>query len=183
MWNLNKLNKSIPACLRVVKTNLQKPTALGVSENGQCMAIGFERGNVSIYKGDVARDRTKSVKNVIFGTSSIRGISFKQIGKVTQMFVCSDSGVFLYTIQGRDKEFKSTLDTTSGGMLTTCCWLQTGHNEGYFMVGRDDAIYCYTIDGRAPCYAFDGRKVLIRWFRSHLLMVTSPLRDNPFQHK
>lgn len=177
------MNKSIPACLRAVKTNLQKPTALGVSENGQCMAIGFERGNVSIYKGDVARDKTKTVKNLILGTASIRGISFKQIGKVTQIFVCSDSGVFLYTIQGRDKEFKSTLDTTSGSMLTTCCWLQTGHNEGYFMVGRDDAIYCYTADGRAPCYAFDGRKVLIRWFRSHLLMVTAPLRENPLNPK
>lgn len=180
---MSKLNKSIPACLRVVKTNLQKPSALGVSENGQCMAIGFERGNVSIYKGDVARDKTKAVKNVTFGTAAIRGIAFKQTGKVTQMFVCSDSGVFLYTIQGRDKEFKSTLDTTTGTTLTTCCWLQTGHNEGYFMVGRDDAIYCYTIDGRAPCYAFDGRKFLIRWFRSHLLMVTAPVRENASNQK
>lgn len=169
--------------MRAVKTNLQKPTALGVSENGQCMAIGFERGNVSIYKGDVARDKTKTVKNLILGTASIRGISFKHVGKVTQIFICSDSGVFLYTIQGRDGEFKSTLDSTSGNMLTTCCWLQTGHNEGYFMVGRDDAIYCYTADGRAPCYAFDGRKVLIRWFRSHLLMVTAPLRENPLNPK
>lgn len=147
------------------------------------MAIGFERGNVSIYKGDVARDKSKTVKNVIFGTASIRGISFKQTGKATLIFICSDSGVFLYTLQGRDSELKATLDTTSGAMLTTCCWLQTGHNEGYFMVGRDDAIYCYTADGRAPCYAFDGRKVLIRWFRSHLLMVTAPLRDNPLQPK
>lgn len=166
-----------------MKTNLQKPTALGVSENGQCMAIGFERGNVSIYKGDIARDKTKTVKNLTFGTAAIRGISFKQVGKVTQMFICSDSGVFMYTIQGREKEFKSTLDTTSGNMLTTCSWLQTGHNEGYFMIGRDDAIYCYTADGRAPCYAFDGRKVLIRWFRSHLLMVTAPLHENPLQPK
>lgn len=166
-----------------MKTNLQKPTALGVAENGQCMAIGFERGNISIYKGDIARDKTKALKNIIFGTAAIRGICFKQTNKLTQMFVCSDSGVFLYTIQGRDKEFKSTLDIPDRNMLTSCCALQTGHNEGYFMVGRDDAIYCYTVDGRAPCYAFDGRKVLIRWFRSHLLMVTAPLRDNPFQQK
>jgi len=182
VWNLNKLNKSIPACVRAVKTNLQKPTALGVLENGQLMAIGFERGNVSIYKGDIARDKTKTVKSVTFGTASIRGISIKQVGKVTQMFVCSDSGVYLYTLHGRDKEFKSVLDATTG--MTSCSWLQTGgHNEGYFMVGRDDAIYCYTSDGRAPCYAFDGRKSLIRWFRSHLLIVTCPLRDNPLQHK
>lgn len=165
-----------------MKTNIQKPTALSVAENGQCMAIGFERGNVSIYKGDIARDKTKSMKNVTFGTSAIQGISIKTIAKVIQIFICSDSGVYMYTIESRDKEFKSAqFDQPPKNILTTCSWLQTGHNDGYFMVGRDDAIYCYTSDGRAPCYAFEGRKVLIRWFRSHLLIVTSPLHDTSLQ--
>jgi vacuolar protein sorting-associated protein 11 len=183
VWNLNKLIKSVPSCLKQVKTNIQKPTALAVAENGQCMAIGFERGNVSIYKGDIARDKTKSVKNLTFGTSTIQGISIKTIGKVIQIFVCSDSGVYMYVIEGRDKESAkpAVFDQPPKNILTTCSWLQTGHNDGYFMVGRDDAIYCYTADGRAPCYAFDQRKVLIRWFRSHLLMVTTPIHDNFMQ--
>lgn len=164
--------------MRSMKTNIQKPTALAVSENGQFMAIGFERGNISVYKGDVARDKSKNVRNLTFGTSSIRGIAFKQVAKATQMFVCSDSGVYLFTMHSRDKEFKSHLDTITGTSPTTSFCLQSGHNEGFFMVGRDDAIYCYTADGKAPCYAFDGRKAIIRWFRSHLLIVTSPLRDN-----
>lgn len=168
----------MPACLRQVKTNIQKPTALAVAENGQCLAIGFERGNVSIYRGDVARDKTKIIKNLTFGTAAIKGISIKTVGKVIQVFICSDSGVFMYTIQGREKEFKSTFDTPPNNIMTTCSWLQKGQNDGYFMVGRDDAIYCYTADGRAPCYAFEGRKVLIRWFRSNLLMVTLPAHDN-----
>ncbi|KAG5679401.1 hypothetical protein PVAND_008969 [Polypedilum vanderplanki] len=184
VWNLNKLIKSIPACVRTVKTNLQRATALGVSENGQHMAIGFERGNITVYKGDIARDKTKSVKNITFGTASIKGIEFKQVGKITHMFVCSDSGVYLYTMHSRDKELKNVLDTSSANMVMTCKWLQTAANsEGYFMVGRDDAIYCYTTEGRAPCYAFDGRKVLIRWFRNHLLMVTCPIMENPLQTK
>ncbi len=136
IWNLSKVNKEVPALLRTVKTPLQKPTALGVSEGGQYMAIGFDRGNVTFYKGDIARDRTKTLKTLTFGTAAIRGIEFKHSGKNTLMFICSDSGVYLYTIQGRDKEFKSVLDNVASP--TTCCALQTGHNEGHFMVGRDD---------------------------------------------
>lgn len=183
VWNLNKLNKSIPACVKSAKTNIQRPTALGVSENGQHMAIGFERGNISIYFGDMSRDKTKAVKNVTFGNTAIKGIAFKQMGKIVHMFVCSDSGVYLYTIQGRDKEIKNVLDTVSANITTSSCCLQMAgaNSEGYFMVGRDDAVYCYTPEGRAPCYAFDGRKVLVRWFRSHLLMVTSSLRENQTQ--
>jgi hypothetical protein len=167
VWNLNKLNKSIPACVRSGKTNLQKPTALAVSENGQYIAIGFERGNVTVYKGDILRDKSKSIKNLTFGTAPINGVSFKSVNKTMHMFACSNSGVYLYSVQGRDKETKNVLDSNAApNVITSCCWLQTvGNNDGYFMVGRDDAIYCYTTEGRAPCYAFDGRKVLIRWFR------------------
>jgi vacuolar protein sorting-associated protein 11 len=180
VWNLNKLNGSIPACVRSAKTNIQRPSALGVSESGQYLAIGFERGNLTVYFGEISRDKTKAVKNMTFGNSAIKGIVFKQIGtKIVHMFACSDSGVYLYTIHGRDKEMKNVLDTVSANNVVTCCCLQTTINsDGYFMVGRDDAIYCYTTEGRASCYAFDGRKVLIRWFRTHLLMVTTALRDN-----
>ncbi|CAG9799537.1 unnamed protein product [Chironomus riparius] len=184
VWNLNKLNKSVPACVRNVKTNLQRATSLAVSENGLNLAIGFERGNLTLYKGDITRDKAKSVKNVTFGTAPIKGITFKQVGKISHLFVCSDSGVYLYTIHSRDKEIKNVLDTNGPNIATNCCWLQQSSNsEGYFMAGRDDAIYCYTPEGRAPCYAFEGRKVLIRWFRNHLLMVTCPIMENPLQTK
>lgn len=183
VWNLNKLNRSVPACARTTKTNIQRPTALGVSENGQHLAIGFERGNLTLYFGDISREKTKSIKNVTFGNTAIKGIVFKQVaGKIIHMFACSDSGVYLYTIHARDKEMKNILDTVNANIITSCYCLQTTVNsDGYFMVGRDDAIFCYTPEGRAPCYAFDGRKLLIRWFRSHLLMVTCPVRDSNTQ--
>lgn len=90
------------------------------------------------------------------------------------MFVCSDSGVYLYNLQSRDKEYRINLDTSNSPV--GCCALQTGHNEGHFMVGRDDAVYCYTSDGRGPCYALQGQKILLQWFRSHLLIVSKNTR-------
>ena len=47
------------------------------------MAIGFERGNISLYRGDISRDRSKTLKQLIAGTSQITGIAFKHTSKVS----------------------------------------------------------------------------------------------------
>ncbi|EAT44793.1 AAEL003887-PA [Aedes aegypti] len=176
VWNLGKLNPVTGApCLRTVRTMEAMPTALAVSEGGQFMAIGFAKGGISLYRGDISRDRSKTLKQLTAGSTDITGIAFKHFNKLTQMFVCSDSGVYLYNLQSRDKEMRIILDTISKPV--GCCALQTGHNEGHFMVGREDAVYCYTSDGRGPCYALEGKKTLLQWFRSHLLIVSRNSRS------
>lgn len=117
---------------------IQKPTALGVSDNGQYMAIGFDRGSISLYRGDIARERSsKTIKSLSAGTTTITGISFNNCGKIIQMFVCCDSGVLVYQILTRDKENKIILDTMKAP--TRCCAIQrTQAIESTFMVGRDD---------------------------------------------
>lgn len=149
IWNLTKASKinggiSLP-CLRTEKIALQKPTAIGVSENGHYMAIGFDRGSVSLYRGDISRDRAKTLKTISVGTTPITGIAFIQHSKSVQMFVCSDSGVLVYNLQNKDKELKTILDKTTAS--TRCCALQTaqGSNETHFMVGRDDVCILFTL--------------------------------------
>lgn len=117
---------------------LQKPTAIAVSENGNYFAIGFDRGNVSLYRGDISRDRSKNIKSIMAGSTQISGIAFKQHAKSMQMFVCSDSGVVVYTIQNKDREVKTVLDKSVSP--ARCCAIQTAYasNETNFMVGRDD---------------------------------------------
>lgn len=41
-----------------------------------------------------------------------------------------------------------------------------------FIVGRNEAIYFYNIDGRGSCLAFDGRKLFLHWFRNYLVVIT-----------
>ncbi|CAD7089452.1 unnamed protein product [Hermetia illucens] len=178
VWNLMKITKTNGApCLRTVKAALQKPTSIAVTENGQFLAIGFDRGGISLYRGDIGRDRSKTLKTLSSGTSAITGIAFKQLSKVVNMFVCSDSGVLVYCLQSKDRETKIVLDKTYAP--ARCCALQSiqGGNESNFMVGRDDAIYCYTVDGRGPCYALDGQKCIIQWFRTHLLTITKSTKN------
>ncbi|XP_058823942.1 vacuolar protein sorting-associated protein 11 homolog [Topomyia yanbarensis] len=177
VWNMGKISSVTGAqCLRTVRTMVSVPSALAVSEGGQFMAIGFAKGNISLYRGDISRDRSKTLKQLTAGTTSITGIAFKHFSKVTQMFVCSDSGVYLYNLQSRDREVRVILDTIQS--TVGCCALQMGHNEGHFMVGRADAVYCYTSDGRGPCYALEGKKTLLQWFRSHLLIVSKNSRTS-----
>lgn len=125
-------------CVRTEKIILQKPTAIAVSENGHYFAIGFDRGSISLYRGDISRDRSKTLKSISTGSTPITGIAFKQHAKMVQMFVCSESGVVVYNLQSKDREVKTALDKTVAP--TRCCALQSSHasNEAHFMVGRDD---------------------------------------------
>lgn len=127
-------------CVRSEKIILQTPTAIAVSDNGHYFAIGFDRGSLSLYRGDISRDRSKNLKTISAGSTTITGIAFKQHARTVQMFVCSDSGVTVYNLQNKDREAKTVLDKTIAP--TRCCAIQTAHgsNEAHFMVGRDDVI-------------------------------------------
>lgn len=41
-----------------------------------------------------------------------------------------------------------------------------------FVVARNDAVYCYTTDGKGPCYAVEGVKVLIQWSKMYLVIIS-----------
>lgn len=171
VWNLSKLNQKGPInCLRSVKVD-PRPCALGVSENGLFMAIGFQRGKISLYRGDISRDRSKTLKPLVAGNQAIVGIAFKHYDRATYMYVCSNSGVYVFNILSKDRENKLELDRDTSEL--TCCELQTGHTETHFMIGRDDAVYCYTFDGRGPCYVLEGEKQFVKWYRNHLIVVSA----------
>lgn len=145
IWNLSKASSvnggiSMP-CVRTEKIVLQNPTAIAVSENGHYFAIGFDRGSISLYRGDISRDRSKNLKTISVGTTPITGIAFKQHAKSVQMFVCSDLGVVVYNLQNKDREMKTELDKTPSP--SRCCALQAAHglNETHFMVGKDDVCF------------------------------------------
>lgn len=141
IWNLTKATKTILPCLRTVKTALQKPTALAVAENGQFMAIGFDRGSISLYRGDISKDRSKTLQTLSGGIAPITGIAFKAGNKLMQMFVCSEAGVLVYHLHSKDKETKNVLDKEC--KPARCSAMQTAALQGdaHFTVGRDDVNY------------------------------------------
>ncbi|XP_055852753.1 vacuolar protein sorting-associated protein 11 homolog [Episyrphus balteatus] len=185
VWDLSKATKRGGApCVGSAKALLQKPTALAVAQgtgNQLFIAIGYERGEISLFRGSISRDFSSGFKNFTVGTKPIIGISFKQHGKLMDMFLCSESGVFVYQCDN-DKETKLVLDSSNAA--TRCCALQTkGANETYFMTGKDDAVYCYTSDGRGPCYALEGQKHFIEWFPNYLVIIMKAAKNSLLQQK
>lgn len=110
------------------------------------MAIGFSSGGISLYRGDITRDKSSKtgVKQLSGGNSPIKGIVFRVINtRITHMFVCSDNGVTVHVLHSRsERDTKSTLDdkSTLENPIARCCAMQlkASNAEAHFMVGRDD---------------------------------------------
>lgn len=47
-----------------------------------------------------------------------------------------------------------------------------------FVVACNDAIYCYTADGKGPCYAVEGDKVLIQGSKTYLVIVSKDVTNS-----
>lgn len=126
--------------MRTVRLPLQRPTTLAVSDNCQYMAVGFEKGTISLYRGDISRNRSITAQTLNCGTSAIVGMAFRLVHSTMEMYVCSESGVFVYTLSDKFKETQVVLDQICA--TTRCCLLQSPQHgvsgDGHFMVGRDD---------------------------------------------
>lgn len=104
------------------------------------MAVGFERGVISLYRGDISRNRSITAQTLNCGTSAVVGMAFRLVNNTMEMYVCSDSGVFLYMLSDKAKDTPMVLDQVKDA--SRCCLLQSPQHgvsgDGHFMVGRDD---------------------------------------------
>lgn len=48
------------------------------------------------------------------------------------------------------------------------------------IIGRQEAVYFYEVDGRGPCWAFEGEKKFLGWFRGYLLCVIADQRTGNY---
>ncbi|XP_030768032.1 vacuolar protein sorting-associated protein 11 homolog [Sitophilus oryzae] len=179
VWDTSRLDKNgVPFCFRVTRavagSKAVKVSVLAVHENLQLMAVGFVDGSFILYRGDITRDRSSKHKLFKDLTSVITGLAFKVLVNSSYLFVATDRSVVVYNITYKDKEQKYPLDNI--GCATNCSVLADSTQESHFMVARNDAIYCYTSDGRGPCYAVDGEKVMLEWFRSYLIIISKSNR-------
>ncbi|XP_047107852.1 vacuolar protein sorting-associated protein 11 homolog isoform X3 [Schistocerca piceifrons] len=174
VWNLDKTDKQgHPTCVRISRAipnnKPENVTALCVHENLNLMAVGFNDGSVILYRGDITRERTNKTKVLKDGNATVTGLAFRTTSKLSHLFVVTTNSLFLYNITVRDKEQKVLLD--SMGCSKKCSVFADASQDSHFMISRNDAVYCYTPDGRGPCYAVEGEKIMLQWFRSYLVIV------------
>lgn len=176
VWNIEKLDKQgLPMCVRIsraIPNNRPVPVSeFCVHENLSLIAVGFSDGSIVLYRGDITRDRSSKPKVLRDGgMQPVSGLAFSSTSKLMYLFVATTSSVFSYNITIKDKEEKIDLDKK--GCESHCSTSSESTHDPQFMIGREDAVYCYTPDGIGACYAFQGTKVLLEWFRNYLVIVT-----------
>ncbi|CAH1116293.1 unnamed protein product [Phaedon cochleariae] len=181
VWDTSRLDKNgVPYCYRITRAipgnRPVQSSALCVHEGLQLLAVGFIDGSLTLYRGDITRDRSSKQKVFKTSNSVITGLAFKSTAANVYLFVATESSVIVYNISQKDKEQKYHLDNIGSGKK--CSVLAESMQESHFMIGRNDAIYCYTSDGRGPCYAVDGEKVMLEWFRTYLIIISKVTRSS-----
>ncbi|KAJ8712181.1 hypothetical protein PYW07_005023 [Mythimna separata] len=169
VWDWSRSDRhGNPTCARVSRAvpSHMRPTpatALAVHENKSLLAVGFLDGSVSLFRGVIARQRSGKMRTLPeSGTSPITGLAFKGADK---LFVVSRACVMVIWL---GSERCVTLDAM--GAAPACCVLADNHR---LTVANNEALYCYTTEGRGPCYALEGEKVRLDWFRSYLVITTN----------
>ncbi|XP_034943521.1 vacuolar protein sorting-associated protein 11 homolog [Chelonus insularis] len=174
VWNFAKLDKQEnPTCVRISRAipsfRAVPATCLCIHPSLTLMAVGFSDGSIMLYRGDITRDRKNKIRVIKDSTPPITGMAFRSTGKQNYLFVATTLNVYLYNITLKDKEVKTVLDNI--GCASRCSVLAETAQDSHFMIGRNDAVYCYTLDGRGPCYAVEGQKIMLDWCRGYLVII------------
>ncbi|XP_011305315.1 vacuolar protein sorting-associated protein 11 homolog [Fopius arisanus] len=182
VWNFAKLDKQEnPTCVRITRAipsfRPVPATALCVHQSLTLMAVGFTDGSIMLYRGDLTRERKNKIKILKDSTAPITGLQIRSTGKQNHLFVATTMNVYLYNITVKDKEVKTVLDNM--GCADRCSVLAETSQDSHFMIGRTDAVYCYTLDGRGPCYAIEGQKAMLDWFRGYLVIIAKESGNVP----
>ncbi|XP_054082835.1 vacuolar protein sorting-associated protein 11 homolog [Zeugodacus cucurbitae] len=134
-----------------------------------CISIGLDNGNLLIHRSVINQDMTPNFLCISTGKCSILGIEFQHKKDYLYLFVCSEEKVCVYDILGNNISVEQNLEYFST-TVSSCSILHNSENS-FFLIGREDALYCFTIDGRGPCYAIGGRKKVIGCLNQNVVML------------
>jgi vacuolar protein sorting-associated protein 11 len=157
IWNMEREDKGgsrLVRAIRVPSAEKSAVTALACLDDLSQLAVGLADGSVVLFGGDLVRDNNaKSRVCVEKSASPVTGLGFLQQGKGSVLFVATKTRVLCVKTAGKDLGVQ-VLDEF--GCETGC---STMTDAGEFAMGRDEAVYFYTPEGRGACRPFEGQKV------------------------
>jgi vacuolar protein sorting-associated protein 11 len=198
LWHLDKRDKQgTPLLLQSVRLQRDKPvpvTCFAVTEDLSQIAIGLADGAVVLVTGDIVRARAPKqqvLRRASAGNDYVTGLGFRERPNRAILFVTTSASVLSYVTRSSgssradsDEDASAVavsssssgaikqrvLDPASGAELHCVTMSQ---DNGYVVVGRQEAVFFFDAGGRGPCFAFEGLKQRLMWFRSYLVVVTS----------
>ncbi|KAK9842420.1 hypothetical protein WJX84_001767 [Apatococcus fuscideae] len=168
-----------PLCLKTIKvfttkamdTELLCMAVHGGSWPQAHVAIGTRSGNVLVLHGDFVRDKLQRANLVADPHAS--PTASQPISDVG--FTGQDGKLFLYAVT---EKLTLAFNVANGarvvldeaGAAPGCSTLDS---EGELVVGRPEAVYFYSPDGRGPCFVFEGQKHQLHWLDHYLVAASS----------
>ncbi|XP_017051321.2 uncharacterized protein LOC108094995 [Drosophila ficusphila] len=157
--------------------------AESIDEKLLTLAVGFENGDLLLHYGKMSKLFSANIRQYTVSGYKINGIHFEF--KAVQsdisspiMFVTCVQGVYCFLLKEKSlMEQKFVLDNNKNNVNHCCTMRKDGYRdfeESMLVVGRSDAVYCYTCDGRGPCFAIEGIKKCLAWLGHYLIVVVKP---------
>lgn len=171
-------------CIAVYRLqNDTLPTSLSVRDahdrmdNISQIAIGFEDGSVTIFSGDVCRERANRTRVAPAPGEMIEAkpiVFLRYCGdvlySVSEMSVC-----VIQPVPDTDKPSfrRYILDNLGVSRGQLCCVLE---DSAQLVVARDEALYFFNHEGRGPCLAFptEGKQASISNAGNYIIHSTEP---------
>ncbi|KAI9137953.1 hypothetical protein BKA69DRAFT_1127735 [Paraphysoderma sedebokerense] len=139
-------------------------TAMTISPSLSPLIVGFSSGSVLLIKGDVLRDRNVKQKVLVTEGETVTGLKYRD-DKATgssMIYVSTSNDVSAIILDGKDNKVVFDHHGCNHGCATMT-------NKGEFLVGRNEAVYLYTSDGRGPCFILQGSKTHLSIYNNYLV--------------
>ncbi|ODQ66416.1 hypothetical protein NADFUDRAFT_69604 [Nadsonia fulvescens var. elongata DSM 6958] len=178
LWSLKKLDKKTnqPKCqstLSVVNgSNTYPISAFAISRESNILAFGYGDGSVILVRGDILNDRGYRQRLVYNSKTPITGLAFHENpqGLVT-LYVTTVSKIITLPTNGKNEgKTDRVLDANKGADLG-CVSLT---DKGELLVGHQDALRYYTVNGHGPSIALSVPKKQLYYLNNrYIFIITS----------
>ncbi|KAH8236314.1 hypothetical protein KR032_000355, partial [Drosophila birchii] len=158
-------------------------TAEVIDEKSLALGIGFGNGDILLHYGKICRDFTANLCRHTISSNPIIGIHFDQLCNLStqNMFITCIHGVYCFLLKDKGFIDKIFVLDNEKSHYNHCCIMRKpacgDYHESMLVVGQEDAIYCYTRDGRGPCFAIEGKKKCLNWEGHNLIIVVKPIKS------
>ncbi len=135
------------------------------------VAVGFANGAVTVIRGDLIHDLGTKQRIIYESDEPITGVELHVDASLTTLFIATTARILKLVILGKGHgQPPKTVEDTGCGVGCMAVDKRTGN----IVVGREDAIYYYTLDGRGPPTAYEAPKKLISVYQDYIALVSPP---------
>ena len=135
------------------------------------IAVGFANGAVTVIRGDLIHDLGTKQRIIYESDEPITGVELHVEDSLTTLFIATTARILKLVISGKGRgQPPKTVEDTGCGVGCMAVDRKTGN----IVVGREDAIYYYTLDGRGPPTAYEAPKKLISVYQDYIALVSPP---------